>query len=109
MSDDIFGLKGKTAVVAGGGGDLGGAPIWLISDASASVTEVEIPVWPIESYGDPDLVRVMVAACGVCGSDFRYCAGENPWAMHTLGRHVDNPPNIVLGHEFASKLVIRFR
>lgn len=65
----------------------------------------EIPVWPIESYGDPDLVLVKVAACGVCGSDFRYFAGENPWAMHTLGRHVDNPPGIVLGHEYAGEVV----
>jgi threonine dehydrogenase-like Zn-dependent dehydrogenase len=65
----------------------------------------EIPVWPIEEYGDPDLVLVKVAACGVCGSDFRYYAGENPWAMHTLGRHVDNPPGIVLGHEFAGEVV----
>ena len=65
----------------------------------------EIPVWPIASYGDPDLVLVKVAACGVCGSDFRYYAGENPWAMNTLGRNVDNPPNIVLGHEFAGEVV----
>jgi threonine dehydrogenase-like Zn-dependent dehydrogenase len=64
-----------------------------------------IPVWPIESYGDPELVLVKVAACGVCGSDFRYYAGENPWALHTLGRHVDNPPGIVLGHEFAGEVV----
>ncbi|MGE5741219.1 MAG: zinc-dependent alcohol dehydrogenase [Candidatus Aminicenantes bacterium RBG_16_66_30] len=65
----------------------------------------EIPVWPIEAYGDPDLVLVKVKACGVCGSDFRYYAGENPWAMHTLGRHVDNPPGIVLGHEYAGEVV----
>ena len=65
----------------------------------------DIPVWPIESYGDSDLVLVKVAACGVCGSDFRYYAGENPWALHTLGRHVDNPPGIVLGHEFAGEVV----
>jgi len=65
----------------------------------------EIPVWPVETYGDPDLVLVKVAACGVCGSDFRYYEGENPWALHTLGRHVDNPPGIVLGHEFAGEVV----
>jgi len=65
----------------------------------------EIPVWPIETYGDPDLVLIKVAACGVCGSDFRYYVGENPWALHTLGRHVDNPPGIVLGHEFAGEVV----
>ena len=65
----------------------------------------EVPVWPIATYGDPDLVLVKVAACGVCGSDFRYYSGENPWAMHTLGRHVDNPPGIVLGHEYAGEVV----
>lgn len=65
----------------------------------------EIPMWPLESYGDPDLVLVQVAACGVCGSDFRYYLGENPWAQHTLGYHVDNPPNIVLGHEYAGTVV----
>lgn len=59
-----------------------------------------IPMWPLESYGDRDLVLVQVEACGICGSDLRYYQGENPWAQHTLGRHVDNPPDIVLGHEF---------
>ncbi len=48
-----------------------------------------------------DQVLVRVEACGICGSDLRYWAGENPWALHTLGRHVDNPPNIILGHEYA--------
>lgn len=65
----------------------------------------DIPEWPLESYGDADMVLVEVGACGVCGSDFRYFAGENPWAQHTLGRHVPNPPNIVLGHEFAGTVV----
>ena len=46
-------------------------------------------------------VLISVKACGICGSDFRYWNGENPWALHTLGRHVDNPPNIILGHEYA--------
>ena len=54
----------------------------------------EVPVWPIADYGDLDLVLLKVAACGVCGSDFRYYAGENPWAQHTLGRFVENPPNL---------------
>ncbi len=65
----------------------------------------QIPMWPIEEYGDPDLVLIRVAACGVCGSDFRYYAGENPWAQHTLGRFVPNPPNIVLGHEYSGTVV----
>ena len=76
-----------------------------VLEAPRKLAVRDIPVWPIESYGDPDLVLIKVAACGVCGSDFRYYAGENPWAMHTLGRHVDNPPNIVLGHEFAGEVV----
>jgi threonine dehydrogenase-like Zn-dependent dehydrogenase len=77
----------------------------VVLEAPRKLALREIPVWPIADYGDPDIVLVKVAACGVCGSDFRYYAGENPWAMHTLGRHVDNPPNIVLGHEFAGEVV----
>jgi L-iditol 2-dehydrogenase len=76
-----------------------------VLEAPRKIALREIPVWPMEAYGDPDMVLVKVAACGVCGSDFRYYAGENPWAMHTLGRHADNPPNIVLGHELAGEVV----
>lgn len=50
-------------------------------------------------------VQVKVRACGICGSDLRYYAGQNPWALHTLGRHVENPPNMILGHEFAGEVV----
>jgi threonine dehydrogenase-like Zn-dependent dehydrogenase len=53
----------------------------------------------------PQEVLIQVKACGICGSDLRYWAGENPWALHTLGKHVDNPPNIILGHEFAGVVV----
>jgi threonine dehydrogenase-like Zn-dependent dehydrogenase len=42
---------------------------------------------------------VRVAACGICGSDLRYYAGENPWAKHTLGREAPNPADMILGHE----------
>jgi len=48
-----------------------------------------------------DQVILEVAACGICGSDLRYYHGENPWALHTLGEARPNPPNIVLGHEYA--------
>jgi len=65
----------------------------------------EIPQWNLEEFGDPDLVLIKVSACGVCGSDFRYYAGENPWAQHTLGRFMPNPPNIVLGHEYAGTVI----
>lgn len=76
----------------------------VVLESPRRLVRREIPVWPIEAYGDPDLVLVKVEACGVCGSDHRYYAGENPWALHTLGRHVDNPPGIVLGHEFAGRV-----
>lgn len=48
-----------------------------------------------------DQVMVEPATCGICGSDLRYYYGENPWALHTLGKSLKNPPNIVLGHELA--------
>jgi threonine dehydrogenase-like Zn-dependent dehydrogenase len=50
-------------------------------------------------------VLVQVKACGICGSDLRYYVGENPWALHTLGRHIDNPPDMILGHEFSGVVV----
>jgi len=77
----------------------------VVLEGPGTLTLKEIPVWPIEAYGDPDFVLVKVAACGVCGSDFRYYEGENPWAQATLGRYVENPPNIVLGHETAGEVV----
>jgi len=76
-----------------------------VLEAPRKLSYREIPVWPVESFGDPDIVLIKVAACGVCGSDLRYYSGENPWAQHTLGRHMDNPPNIVLGHEFTGEVV----
>jgi 2-desacetyl-2-hydroxyethyl bacteriochlorophyllide A dehydrogenase len=60
---------------------------------------------PRPKLTDEHHVLIQVAACGICGSDVRYWAGENPWALHTLGKHVDNPPNMVLGHEFAGVVV----
>ena len=50
---------------------------------------------------DENFLIVEVKACGICGSDVRYYEGENPWALHTLGKSVPNPPNIIFGHEFA--------
>jgi len=52
----------------------------------------------------PDQVLVRVRACGICGSDLRYLHGENPWSQHTLGVRLPNPPDIVLGHEFAGEI-----
>lgn len=77
----------------------------VVLEKPETLTCREIPMWPVEDYGDSDMVLLEVKACGVCGSDFRYYAGENPWAQHTLGRHVDNQPNIVLGHEFTGIVV----
>jgi threonine dehydrogenase-like Zn-dependent dehydrogenase len=44
-------------------------------------------------------VTVSMKACGICGSDIRYYQGENPWSLHTLGKNIPSPPNMVLGHE----------
>ncbi len=57
------------------------------------VQTIDIPRIPTAS------VEVELRACGICGSDVRYFQGENPWALHTLGRNVPSPPNMVLGHE----------
>ena len=50
-------------------------------------------------------VLIRVGACGVCGSDVRYYMGENPWALHTLGVEEPMPPNVILGHEVAGRVV----
>lgn len=77
----------------------------VVLEEPDNLTIRRIPMWPLADYDDPDLVLVKIEACGVCGSDLRYFRGENPWAQHTLGRHQDNPPNIVLGHEYAGMVV----
>ena len=53
----------------------------------------------------PDEVLIKVGACGICGSDVRYYLGENPWALHTLGKGEAMPPNTILGHEVAGEIV----
>jgi L-iditol 2-dehydrogenase len=60
-----------------------------------TVESVSVPV-PL-----PGQQLIEVGACGICGSDLRYLAGENPWAKHTLGYDKPNPPDMVLGHEVA--------
>jgi L-iditol 2-dehydrogenase len=62
----------------------------------------DVPMPTLKAEHD---ILVRVEACGICGSDLRYSAGENPWALHTLGRHIPNPPNIILGHEYAGVVV----
>jgi threonine dehydrogenase-like Zn-dependent dehydrogenase len=67
--------------------------------------ELELVDIPKPRLTEENHVLVEVRACGICGSDLRYFAGENPWALHTLGRHVDNPPDMVLGHELSGVVV----
>ncbi len=62
---------------------------------------LELADVPVPRLTAANHVLVRVEACGICGSDLRYWNGENPWALHTLGHHVDSPPNIILGHEYA--------
>ena len=66
----------------------------------AAPGELRVDRIPVPSVG-PGAVRVAMRACGICGSDLRYLAGENPWALHTLGENLVSPPNMVLGHEVA--------
>ena len=60
---------------------------------------------PLPKLSKENHVLIKVEACGICGSDLRYWNGENPWALHTLGKHVENPANMVMGHEFAGEVV----
>jgi threonine dehydrogenase-like Zn-dependent dehydrogenase len=63
---------------------------------------IDVPVFELK---EKNHVLIKVKACGICGSDLRYWAGDNPWALHTLGKHIDNPPNMIMGHEFAGEVV----
>ncbi len=74
----------------------------VVLERPKTMTWMEVPKPELTG---PTHVLIEVGACGICGSDLRYYRGENPWALHTLGRHVDNPPNIIMGHEFAGTVV----
>ncbi len=50
-------------------------------------------------------VELEVLACGICGSDLRYLAGEDAWAAHTLGQRRQLPRRMVLGHEIVGRPV----
>ena len=67
--------------------------------------QMELIDIPRPQLTEENHVLVQVRACGICGSDLRYFVGENPWALHTLGRHVDNPPDMILGHELSGVVV----
>ena len=71
----------------------------ILTDGKIQVEDIPEP--PL----DRDQVMVRVRACGICGSDIRYLEGENPWAQHTLGTVIPNPPRMVLGHEVAGEIV----
>ncbi len=73
-----------------------------VLESPQRLTVKDIPEFPMT---EPDELMIEVAACGICGSDLRYYLGENPWALHTLGEERPNPPNIVMGHEYAGKVV----
>ncbi|MBD3230555.1 MAG: alcohol dehydrogenase catalytic domain-containing protein [Candidatus Lokiarchaeota archaeon] len=78
----------------------------IVLEKPYNLVHKKIPIWPLESYkNSEDIILLKVKSCGVCGSDFRYYQGENPWSQHTLGHHIENKPNIVLGHEFSGKVV----
>lgn len=68
----------------------------LVLKSPERIEVMDVPR-PVLSAGQ---VLIKVSKCGICGSDVRYFHGENPWSKQTLGRHIDNPPNIILGHEF---------
>ena len=70
----------------------------VILDAPGKLILERIPV-PIIS-GEIELCEMR--AVGICGSDIRYFEGENPWALHTLGKNLPSPPGMVLGHEVAA-------
>jgi threonine dehydrogenase-like Zn-dependent dehydrogenase len=71
-----------------------------VLEAPCRIVVKDIPMRSCAS----DEVLVKVSACGICGSDIKYYKGDNPWALHTLGHHVDNPTNMVLGHEFCGQV-----
>ncbi|MGQ9596742.1 MAG: alcohol dehydrogenase catalytic domain-containing protein [Thermoproteota archaeon] len=52
-----------------------------------------------------DEVLIRVEAMGICGSDIRYFLGENPWALHTLGKDLKETRSFILGHEVSGEIV----
>ena len=71
-----------------------------LSVVLAGPQDLQVRRVPVPRVPGP-AVRVRMKTCGICGSDLRYLAGENPWSLHTLGRHVPCPPGVILGHEVA--------
>ncbi len=83
--------------------DLKTRGLFLREPGKLELTEVDVDAL----LGDPartDMFIVETKACGICGSDLRYYRGENPWALHTLGKNMPIDPNMILGHEIAGKI-----
>jgi len=57
--EEMFGLKGKTAVITGGGGTLGGAMGVALARAGASVV-----IWDLSTEISRDSVKKIAEACG---------------------------------------------
>ena len=74
----------------------------LVLKKPKTLALMDVPVFELK---EENHVLIKVRACGICGSDLRYWAGDNPWALHTLGKHIDNPSNMIMGHEFAGDVV----
>ncbi len=74
--------------------------LFLRNPGELEIAEVDVD----DLLGNPpqtDMVVVETKACGICGSDLRYYRGENPWALHTLGKNMPIDPNMILGHEIS--------
>jgi threonine dehydrogenase-like Zn-dependent dehydrogenase len=78
----------------------GRPPVESLSVVLRAKHDVTVARIRVPEVGEPS-VAVELGACGICGSDVRYYDGENPWALHTLGKNLPSPPNMVLGHEVA--------
>ncbi|NLJ36688.1 MAG: alcohol dehydrogenase catalytic domain-containing protein [candidate division WS1 bacterium] len=82
--------------------------IWPDNDMTAVVlhapNDLRVEKVPMPQAAAGQLL-LQVHACGICGSDLRYLAGENPWAKHTLGFEPANPPDMILGHEVAGTVI----
>jgi len=73
----------------------------VILKGPREIQMVEIP----KPSPKEDEVLIKVKAVGICGSDVRYFLGENPWALHTLGKDIKETKSFILGHEVSGEIV----
>ena len=64
------------------------------------VKDIRLEDVPEPQIGDED-VLVEVTACGICGSDLEYYMGRSPVGT------ADGKGPLILGHEFAGRVVAR--